>query len=194
MLDIEPNAANFILVLVAGHFANSLCVWLVHFLQHRRILGVPFHFIHLKAHHDPELPRTDHVTHRLYVVLGHAQWLGMVILIALLYCRFLAPWMAATLIADGVLLSAFLYYTHAEYDNPRSWLLRFEWFRRGRALHGIHHGRFESFNASRNYAFGGPLTGFLMDRLLGTYQGLPSRRPTVPSLRAHSTKGCGTCG
>ena len=194
MLDIEPNPATFFVVLVAGHFANTLCVWLVHFLQHRRILGVPFHFIHLKAHHDPELPRTDPDTHRLYVVLGHAHWLSMVILIALLYHRFLAPWMAATLIVDGLLLSGFLYYSHAEYDNAKSWLLRFEWFRRGRALHGIHHGRFESFDASRNYAFGGPLAGFLMDRLLGTYHEPPRRRLTSLPLSPHSTKGCGTCG
>ena len=194
MLDIKPSAFTFAVTLVAGHFANSFWVWVVHFLQHRRILGVPFHAIHLKAHHERELPRTDPDTHLLYVVLGHLQWLSMVSLIALAYQRFLAPWMAATLIVHGVLLSAFLYYSHAEYDNDKSWLLQFEWFRRGRVLHGIHHGRFESFDASRNYAFGGPLIGFLMDRLLGTYMEPARRRQTARSMPPGSTRGCRACG
>lgn len=89
-----------------------------------------------------------------------------------LYYLFFPTWVAVTFIADVCFSLAFVYCIHWEYDKPDSRLDRFHWFRRGRALHKIHHSYVgEEFSRSRNDAFGGPLAGNLVDYLLGTFKG-----------------------
>ncbi len=169
MLHIEFTAPNFAAVLVAGHLVNTFIAWCIHYLQHQRILGVDFYRVHLAAHHERDRYRSDRRQYMLDV-LGHTVWTLMIGFGCLLYFVVLTPWVAWTFVAECALLAACTYYYHHEYDNPRSWLTRFAWFRRCRAWHAIHHGRFEDFSRSRNYAIGGPVTGLLMDRLLGTFR------------------------
>ena len=173
--DIELNPVTFVVVLVACHFGNIFFAWLLHFMQHRRVCGLPLDVIHFKAHHDRMLARTDPRTFRRYMVLGHAVSLSMIGLLFLLYVWIFTPWVAVTLIVHGMLMGGFLYYSHREYHKRRSWLCRFQWFRRGRTLHRIHHGRSENFARSGNYGIGEPVTGQLMDVVLGTIR-TPWRR------------------
>ncbi len=171
MMHIDFNAASLVVVLAAGHFVNTFATWLMHYLQHRRLFGVVFQRIHLRAHHDAKLKRSNPLLYRWWAFVGHLQWLAMIGVLAGIYFSLLVPWAAAAVLSEGLVMGAFTYYFHHQYDRPGSWLDRFAWFRRARRLHGIHHGRFESFGRSRNYAIGGPLTGFLADRVLGTFQG-----------------------
>ena len=175
MLYVEFSLRNLAIVVIAGHLLGTFSAWLIHYLQHRRIFGIDFHQIHLRAHHDVTLRHADPVAHRRWMIVGHAQWLVMISTAAAAYFAFLVPWAAAVCVAEAFIMGLFTYYFHREYDNPRSWLARFRWFRRARALHGIHHGDFGSFDRSRNYAIGGPITGFLMDHVLGTFQDVPRR-------------------
>jgi sterol desaturase/sphingolipid hydroxylase (fatty acid hydroxylase superfamily) len=56
-------------------------------------------------------------------------------------------------------------FLHKHYHLRKSWFTRFEWFRRKRALHFIHHRHDQS-----NFA----IVEYVWDRLLGTYH---ARRP-----------------
>lgn len=77
--------------------------------------------------------------------------------------------------AVGVALAFWLHlYLHEHYHLTESWLDRYRWFRRKRALHFEHHR-----NVRSNYA----IVEFWIDRVLGTWQapgtdsaGIPRRR------------------
>ena len=171
MLDIEFSMVKFLVVLGAAHAMNLFISWFIHFVQHQDIFGIPLHHIHLKGHHEIDRSRIT-ASQYVYMGFGYCLWLGMIAGGCALYHLFFPTWMAVTFIADASFVALFAYYVHREYDKPASWLERFEWFNRGRALHRIHHSYFgETFSRSKNYAFGGPFAGNLMDYLLGTFRG-----------------------
>ena len=168
---IDFSPASFLAFLGVIHVVNLLLTWLTHFLQHQTILGIPLYRIHLKAHHEIDRRRLTARDH-LRMAAGYGLWSTLVVAGATLQCLFLPTWMAVTFVADAALIILFAYVVHREYDRPFSRLDRFEWFRRGRALHKIHHTYFgEEFSRSRNYAFGGPFAGNFTDYLMGTFQG-----------------------
>ncbi len=175
MFYIEFNVVNLFAVLVAGHLISTFVEWFVHYVQHQRLFGIDFYRIHLHAHHDLKLERSNPDTHRRWLLLGHVQWLVFMGTAAVGCFMLLTPWAAVAIVIESLVTAASTYYFHREYDNSASRLNRFEWFRTARALHRIHHGQYESFTKSRNYAIGGPLTGFLADRVLGTFHGVRGR-------------------
>lgn len=178
MLDMEFGMVKFLVVLSVAHATNLFISWFIHFVQHQDILGIPFHRVHLKAHHEIDRSRITTRQH-VYMAFGYCLWLGMIASSCALYYTFFPTWVAVTFIADAAFVVFFAYCIHREYDKPASRLERFHWFRQGRALHKIHHSYFgEAFSRSRNFAFGGPLAGNVMDYLLGTFKGQDgSERP-----------------
>ena len=196
LLTIELTALTFPIVFISAHVTNLFLSWLVHFLQHQKIFGIPFYKVHLKAHHTIDKRHRLTPAHYLYMSIGYVLWAAAIILgSCMAYYLFFTPWVALTFIGDSLLVLAFAYYVHREYDRADSWLKRFEWFRQGRALHQIHHSYFgDEFAKSKIYAFGGPLAGNLIDRVLGTYNGsgqvggLLPPRPSRRALLLHTQK------
>ena len=181
MLNIELTALTFPIVFIVAHVTNLFLSWTVHFLQHQKVFGMPFYKVHLKAHHTMDRRRLTPV-HYLYLSIGYVLWAAMILAGCMAYYLLFAPWIALTFIGDSLLVLVFAYYVHREYDRADSRLDRFEWFRQGRALHKIHHSYFgDEFAKSKNYAFGGPLAGNLIDRVMGTYacpDNLQRKRPS----------------
>lgn len=176
MSHLEFDLPNLVAVLIIGHLLGLLVEWIIHYLQHQRILGFDFHRIHLRSHHDVKLMRSDPRTHRRWQIVGHVQWLCMIGVAVAAYVVLLPAWVATIGIAQGLVAGVFTYYIHREYTNRNSWLRRYRWFRHARVLHSIHHGSsVQEFARSRNLAIGGPLTGALMDHVFRTFQGKRAR-------------------
>ena len=174
MINIELTPIHFIFWLPTVHILNVLLLaWMPHFLLHQQILGIPFYRIHLYSHHKPHHFSSLH--RYSFAVLEHSLWIGLIGGAFTLY-RFLLPqWLAWLSIIEGLLGVLSIYYLHLEFDNPKSWLRRYEWFNQARKLHQIHHysSREENFSNSKNYSFGGlGIRGHFADRLLGTFQSL----------------------
>ena len=179
------TTAQFLAVLAAAHALNLCLTWLVHFAQHQDAFGLPLSRVHLKAHHEVD---PDRNAARLNAGVGHALWAAFVLAGCGIYWLFLPAWMAALFIADAGLIVAFAYFVHREYDRPRSRLERFAWFRKGRALHRVHHSYFgNDFSRSRNYAFGGPVAGNLTDVLFGTFEHALEARSAARARLGHET-------
>jgi sterol desaturase/sphingolipid hydroxylase (fatty acid hydroxylase superfamily) len=171
-----------LLVLAGGHVLNAFVIWLVHLLLHQRILGIPLYRVHLGAHH-----RIDYVEDYVLdvsTVVEHSVWGAFTLLTSTIYFLLFPGWIAILLIAELLASAAWSYYLHDEYENPDSKLKRFKWYRRGKALHQLHHSYrpekdagniHRAFHHSVNYSFGGPLLGALMDRLFGTYREKPGQ-------------------
>ena len=171
MIVLDMTPLTFLAALVVGHCLNLLAEWGIHAVQHRRVLGLALDQLHRRAHHHPasELPSLWDK------VMGHLVWAGMIGAMWILYLVFLAPWIAWTFIALSVALVVFDYVTHAAYVKPHSPLRRFEWFRRSRRQHALHH---RVFQPGCNFGFGGPLAGMLADRVMGTFRDMDAaRRP-----------------
>ena len=177
MLHVEFNAQNMLLVLLGAHFVNIFASWTFHFIQHQNIFGTAFHKIHFNAHHKmdsrPHGVMAPRIEFDLYLLLGYGTWMIFIITGMFLYHLTFSQWIAWTCIAEGLICGMFDYYMHREYSRPFSWLNRFEWFRQGRELHKIHHKHTGNFDKSRNYGFGGPLTGALVDKVFRTFEPIP---------------------
>ena len=178
MVSIQFSFASLLMVLGLGHLLNTIVAWVVHYLQHEPpwFCGV-FRPIHIRAHHSPRLKLRDPVAHRRWRTLGHLLWLCMCGIVGAGYFALFSYWVAAVMNVEAIILAMSLYYFHREYEIPGSWLNRFRWFRRARALHRFHHG---PAGWNRNYSIGGPVTGFLMDRLLATFHGVPIQSVSTP--------------
>lgn len=175
-----------LLVLAAGHVLNVFLLWLTHYVLHQRVLGIPFYRIHLGAHH-----RIDHVDEYVLDVsstVEHMVWAGFTLAASIAYLALFPSWVAILLITELLMFAACIYYIHDEYESAAaSWLERFKWYRRGKTSHILHHSyrpeinktedkeQHQGFRRSVNYCFGGPITGALMDRLLGTYLAAPTK-------------------
>lgn len=174
MLFLEFNSLNFIGVVIVAHFCNLFGMWSIHFMLHQKVLGIPFYLLHLKAHH-----RIDYISNyqlNYLTAIEHLTWAMLILVYSVLYYLLFTPWIAGTFIIEGFISMALTYYLHLEYETKVSWLSQYTWFVKGRKLHLIHHrykpssGSDETFIASKNYAFGGPITGNIMDQLAGTYE------------------------
>ena len=176
MSNVEFNTAHVLIVVSLSHLSNLFVSWFIHFLQHRTVFGIPLYQIHLRGHHEIQRSKRT-LRDYLNISIGHCLWLLMILGTLTTYYLLFPTWIAVTFIADALFVTMFAYYVHREYDKSSSWLSRFEWFRRCRALHRVHHSYFgEAFFKSKNYAFGGPLAGNFMDYLLGTFEGQESSK------------------
>lgn len=170
---------SFLCVLVAAHVVNVFFSWVIHYVQHQRVLGFDLYRIHLEGHHAVDRHLATPGARLFWNAMSHALWAVLILIFWALYYLVFTEWVALTFMAESVVLSAGIYYLHREYDNPDSRLDRFAWFRRARALHEIHHGHMGDFSRSVNYAIGGPLVGALPDRVFATLQDVPDvRRPS----------------
>ena len=164
------DVLQFLAVAILGHVLNTFVSYLIHFVQHRRIFGLPLYRFHRRAHHNSkDCPPTS-----AEAVLGRLVWSTGVAIAFVVYFLVLPPWIAWVWVVEGLLLSAWLLWIHREYDNPSSWFLRFAWFRRSRDWHGVHHAPSKDFTSNGNFAIGGPVLGIVPDQLFGTYADRPS--------------------
>ena len=172
MLYIELNPVSFFLAVAIAHIGYVLIGWFIHFLAHRKVLGLPFYKIHLNAHHSPE----EVAKLSFSGILEHATTVLLLSVYCLVCCLILCNWLASIFVAAIVINSAIAYYLHEHYAISTSWLNRYEWFKHHRQLHQIHH-RYvgEQFSESKNYCFGG-LMGYTLDRLVGTFEPLNSAK------------------
>ena len=172
-MDIRLTTVSFLCVLVAAHVVNVFLSWVIHYVQHQRVLGVDLYRIHLEGHHalDRHVPAPR--LRRFWNATGHALWAVLILLFWAVYYFAFVEWVALTFMAESVVLSIGIYYLHREYDDADSWLNRFAWFTRARTLHEIHHAHDGDFSRSINYAIGGPLVGALPDRLFATFRDVP---------------------
>lgn len=113
-------------------------------------------------------------------LVEHTVW-WLIIGIGLAGYHLLFPrWVAWVFTLEGVVAGGLIYGLHLAFDDPTCWLGRYAWFGHARDLHRVHH-RVSStahFSCSKNYAIGGfGLQGHLIDRLMGTFQPLPTQRP-----------------
>ena len=159
-------------VFVAGHILNVFMSWFIHFVQHRPLLGTRFDELHRRAHH----ARRDERVAPQEVAIGRMLWVVGIGGGCAIYLALLPGWIAWVWVADALALTIGLYWLHAEYTQPASVLARFAWFRRCRALHGVHHADTGDFGARCNYAIGGPFVGMLPDRVCGSFDARISRR------------------
>lgn len=172
MLDIELNPVSLLLALASAHIGYILIAWLIHFIFHHKILGIPFSKVHLNSHHCTE----EMSVARFYYwgIIEH----GTSVLFLCAYCLgcylLLCNWLALTFIVLTIVNTTITYYLHSQYAISTSWLNRYNWFNRDRKLHQIHHTYLgEHFTDSKNYSFGG-LMGFVIDRLVGTFEPVKS--------------------
>ena len=148
-------------IAIASHYTASLVQMLLHRGLGHRPARAYFFEVHTYGHHasygagalrserylEPERKITP-----LYV-------LPAIALAALGYA--VLPIAAFLALALGLAASFGAHiYLHTHYHLERSWLTRFAWFRRRRALHDVHH-----VDHSVNFA----VVDFFWDRLLGTY-------------------------
>lgn len=157
--------ASYALVLVSGHLLNSFLSYCIHYVQHQDFFGLGFHRLHQRAHH----AHSDAPSTAREIFIGYALWAIGITAGCVAYLVLLPPWIAWIWIAEAMALTLFLYWIHDEYANSSSVLLRFRWFRRCRALHGIHHAPCGRFSSGTNYAIGGPVLGLLPDRVFSTF-------------------------
>lgn len=176
LIDIPLTAFNLAGVLVAAHVVNVFLSWLIHFVQHQRVWGFDLYRIHLEGHHSLEKYARTPELRRFWATLSHALWAVLTLLFWMGYYLAFTEWVAFAFIAESVVLMVVVYYLHEEYDNTASWLHRFAWFTRARALHEVHHSHRGDFARSVNYAIGGPLMGLLPDRVLSTFQEVSDAR------------------
>ncbi|NEP50896.1 MAG: sterol desaturase family protein [Moorea sp. SIO3C2] len=172
MLSIDFNPINFLGVVVVAHLCNLFVAWFIHFLFHQNVLGIPLYKIHLNSHHRIEYnvySKSDY-----YWAISEHVTSGLFFISSLIgYHLLFSSWVAWTFCIDALVYMVTVYYLHAEYGNKDSWLSRYYWFKKDRLLHKIHHSYDKKrFMNSKNYAFGGPMAGHLMDRLFGTYQAI----------------------
>ncbi|MEK8016187.1 MAG: sterol desaturase family protein [Candidatus Parabeggiatoa sp.] len=174
MLFLEFNTINLIAVLIVAHFCNLFGMWSIHFLLHKKVFGIPFYLLHLKAHH-----RIDYLSDyklNYLTLIEHMIWGMLILAYSALYYWLFTTWIVGAFVIEGLISTLLTYYVHLQYETKESWLSKYAWFVTGRKLHLIHHryrpssGSYESFIASKNYAFGGPITGNIMDHLAGTYE------------------------
>ena len=159
-------------MLVVGHILNGFMCWCIHFVQHKPLFGTRFDELHRRAHH----ARRGERVAPYEVALGHLLWAVGIAGGCLVYLAVLPGWIAWVWVADALALTVGLYWLHEQYTKPASVLARFPWFRRCRALHGVHHTHTGDFGAGCNYAIGGPLVGLIPDRVCRTFAARLSRR------------------
>ena len=172
MISFEFNVFNFLLVLIVAHLVNLFAIWSVHFLLHQKIFAIPFWHIHFNSHH--RQGKIVDAKSLYWAIAEHSLWGILAVTYYVAYYVIFDNWIAWTFIIEGLVSISFTYYLHFEYDRRDSWLNRYDWFKRDRKLHYIHHGYYPKSTtwSSKNYAFGGPITAHLMDRLFGTFQPL----------------------
>ena len=170
MIQLELSFQSMMLVLGAAYIFNLFAAWSIHFILHRRILGIPFDIIHYNAHHFPA--NKSALERRNWAILEHGVWATLVVLYFCIYLSLFCPWIACVYILQGLVCVVATYLLHAEYERSQSWLKRYAWFERGKNLHKFHHSFccLETFARSKNYAFGGPISHNFLDRVFGTFQ------------------------
>ena len=162
----------YAVVLVAGHILNGFMCWLIHLAQHKPLFWTRFAELHRRAHHS----RRDERVAPHEVAIGHMLWAIGIGGGCAVYLALLPGWIATVWVADALALTVGLYWLHSEYTKPASVLVRFAWFRRCRAWHGVHHADTEDFAAGCNFAIGGPFVGMVPDRAFGTFVPRVARR------------------
>ena len=182
MIDILA-VFRFLCVIVVAHVVNVFGCWVIHYVQHQRVLGVDLYRIHLEGHHAQDRHLSTPGLRLMWYAVSQALWAVLILMFWALYYFVFTEWVALTFMAESVVLSAGIYYLHREYDNPDSRLGRFSWFRRARVRHEIHHGHQGDFSRSFNYAIGGPLVGALPDRVFATLQDVPEARPAASGIQ-----------
>lgn len=181
MLHFEFTVLRCLLLLPAAYVAGLFGSWLVHFVQHQTIAGLPLYLPHFQHHHlrvdDPEewqrqvgsRPRAALRS----AIIGHGMWVFLALCIVALYAVLLTPWVALVFAGMGVAVGLFHWYLHqvAHDEDGDGWLSRSGWLRRERTFHRVHHLTSGDFANARNFAFGDPLSRHLIDYVLGTLQG-----------------------
>ncbi len=152
-----------LVTVIATHLIMSFGQTVMHYkLGHHR-LGRKLYRNHLNFHHT--YYSKDHMVSARYMDDEGNNTPFFLIPVCLAgICSYLV--LPLDLFVVEILTCAASFYAHVfldkEYHVADSWLERFAWFRRNRALHFVHHR-----HAGCNYA----VIDFFWDRVLGTYRG-----------------------
>jgi len=156
------HAALLCAVLGTSYYATTLAIWFGHRLPHRA--RGRLRAFHMDGHHRL-YPDAAHARSRVFLY-GHGAHDSLVPLapwvLALVALHWLVYPASAALIgtlAVGAIVAA-ASYLHSRFHLERCWLSRFEWFRRARATHDLHHDSDVNFMVVDHF----------WDRRFGTYQ------------------------
>jgi sterol desaturase/sphingolipid hydroxylase (fatty acid hydroxylase superfamily) len=150
------------LATVAVYYLATLMIWIGHYLPH--LPGSRLRPFHMGGHH-AHYPDSAHARSARFhygrgrhdSLVPQLPWLfGLGFVLWLLLP---AGWGIAAA-AEVALVAAAHSYVHMHFHLEHSWLARFDWFRRARATHDLHHDRDVNFMVADHF----------WDRLCGTYQ------------------------
>ena len=181
MLHFEFTVLRFFAVLPVAYVAGLLGSWLVHFVQHQRIAGLPLYLPHFQHHHlrvdDPDEWQRQIASRSRSAfwisLIGHGMWVFLSLCIIALYAVLFTPWVASVFAATGVAVGIFHWYLHqvGHDGSGGGWLAGSEWLQRERFFHEVHHLTSRDFANAKNFAFGDPLSKHVIDYVLGTLYG-----------------------
>lgn len=159
-----PDPVTAVLVLLGGvgiYYLATLMVWIGHYLPHRPRSWL--RDFHLGGHH-LHYPDSRHMRTASFVygkgrndsLVPQLPWLVGTGVVLCLLLPGVYGWVAASEVAVIALLNS---YIHMHFHVERSWLLRYAWFRRARAIHDVHHDRDVNFMVADHF----------WDRVFGFY-------------------------
>jgi sterol desaturase/sphingolipid hydroxylase (fatty acid hydroxylase superfamily) len=135
------------------YYLSTLMVWLGHYLPHRP--GSRLREFHIGGHHT-HYPDSQHMRGRRFVY-GSGRHDSLVPQLPWLFSLGLLLWWTLPGAYGGwaalevALIAGLNSYIHLHFHLDRSWLQRFAWFRRARAIHDIHHDRDVNFMVADHF-------------------------------------------
>lgn len=161
-----------LMLIVLSYFVAVCLGWFIHFFLHCEIFGVAVYKYHLFAHHR-NMQIAHHSDLDRYSIIEHFIWLAFIITFELLVLMLIPLEYALIFMITSILYAIMFYYIHDNVHFKHSFLNHFKWFRRLKARHLLHHRhggiiRFEKKLGDEcpNIAFGGPVGGRFIDKIL----------------------------
>ena len=158
--------------IVISYYFAVLLGWLIHFFLHCEIFGFKVYKYHLFAHHK-NLNIAHHSDMNRYNLIEHLIWIFFIGLAVLLVAVLVPAPYNMVFVGVAILYASFFYYVHDNVHFKKSFLNRYRWFRKLKSRHLIHHrwGGVITFKKPiqeecPNIAFGGPVGGVLLDKLI----------------------------